>query len=444
MWFESGGIGMLPSRRQENHRVNPGREESMMRVRRMGSAAVVILMLAAFPAAAEEPAKDEVKVDMSKGGITFSSGDNSLTLGARIQFRWTADDKEDFDGDTAGSGVGHEDGLSNSFDVPRMRLSLKGGMWKPWLKYEFQFDFSRTSGDSSSKIKDAVIEFVPDERAAIKVGQFKTPFSLQELTSSGRQEFVDRAITNAKFVPAKDVGVMVGGTTETKRFGYGVGVFNGGGESRVQDDQSLLWVGRVWWDPRGEYKLFESANDQTDKNIVHVGLGVHTGEAIRGTATSGVFEDVNNQTAWNLELAWRNARLFATGEYFAMKDEQANPTAGADIDSTGWHAQVGWMVRPKTVELALRYAEVDPDTDIDNDRISESRLAASYYWKGHNLKIQGDVGQIDYQAGSRAYFPTSTTTTIQGRGLPNPGTRLSPATEDLTDLQFRVQLQLTF
>jgi phosphate-selective porin OprO and OprP len=416
----------------------------MMRVHRMGSAAVVILMLAAFPAAAEEPAKDEVKVDMSKGGVTFSSGDNSLTITGFAQLRYTADDKEDFDGDTSGSGVGKEDGLSQSFDATRIRLGVKGGMYKPWLKYEFEFEFSRTSGDSDSKLKDAFLEIHPRDAAFLKIGQYKVPFSLQQLTSDRRQEFVERALTDGKFAPGRDMGVMLGGTTESKKFGYGVGAFNGGGESRQQDDQSLMYAARVWFDPLGEYKLSESANENVEKPVFHAGLGIRTGEAMKGTATSGVVEDTNNETAWNLELAWRNARLFAAGEYFAMTDEQANPTSGADVDSNGWYAQVGWMVRPKTVELALRRAEIDPDTDNDNDRVTESRLGFAYYWKGHNLKLQADIGQIDYEAGSRAYFPTATTTTIQGRGLPNPGTRLSPATEDLSDMQVRVQLQLAF
>ncbi len=392
-------------------------------------------LAATAPALAEE--EPNIKTDMSKGGITFSSGDNSLTIGARAQFRWTVDDKDQFDADTVGSGVGKEDGVSSSFDVPRMRLIFKGGMFKPWLKYELQFELSRTTGDNSSKVKDAAIEIVKNEMAAVKVGQFKTPFSLQELTSSGRQEFVDRAITNLKFAPAREMGVQLSGVTEDKKFGYAVGAFNGSGESHVQDDQGHLYVGRVWFDPLGQYVLAESAVDGTQKNIFHVGVAYRTGEVIRGTATPGVFEDPDNEKAANLELAWRNARWFATGEYFDMKDEQKNPTAGPDVDSKGWHAQAGFMAIPKALEFGLRYAQIDPDKDVDNDHLTELRGVAGYYWKGHNLKLQADLGQLKYEA---AY---GSLPALALRGLPALGNRLVTG-QDLTDKQFRVQLQLAF
>src|SRR5687768_884593 len=95
----------------------------------------------------------ETRVDASRGGVTISSGVNSLTLGARVQFRWTLDDRDQTSGDTTGTGIGLEDGAASQFDVPRMRVSFTGGAFRPWLRYGFQFDFSRTSGESASKIK---------------------------------------------------------------------------------------------------------------------------------------------------------------------------------------------------------------------------------------------------------------------------------------------------
>jgi len=407
---------------------------------KVGSMLLLGMTLAVPGAAfAEEPPAEKplVKVEMSKGGITFGSGDNTLTLGARVQFRYTLDDRDQFDADTVGEGDGEEDGASSAFSIPRMRLTFKGGMFKPWLKYEFQFELSNTSGDSSSKIKDAVLEFETCEMAAIKVGQYKVPFSLQELTSSGRQEFVDRAITNAKFVPARDVGVMVTGVTKEKKFGYSAGTFNGGGESRAQDDQGLLYVGRVWFDPFGEYKLAESALEDVKEPILHVGLALRTGEAIRNTATAGVFEEPDDESAVGLEFAFRQSFFFATAEYFLMSDEVTNPVAGDDVDSNGWHAQVGFMVIPKTLELGLRYAMIEPDEDTDNAEVTEARFVVGYFWHGHNLKFQADVGQVEYGEN------VGSLSALAARGLPSLGSRLVTG-EELSDLQVRAQVQLAF
>src|SRR5688572_822912 len=85
--------------------------------------------------AATVHAQDPTTVDASRGGVTVSSGVNSVTLGARIQFRWTAIDREAFDADLVGTGVGVEDPFLSLFDVPRMRVALGGGMFRPWLRY---------------------------------------------------------------------------------------------------------------------------------------------------------------------------------------------------------------------------------------------------------------------------------------------------------------------
>ncbi|HZE89486.1 MAG TPA: porin [Verrucomicrobiae bacterium] len=391
-------------------------------------------------ATASAPRADEVKTDLSKGGPTFQSGDNSLTIGGFAQFRYTGDSREQFDADTAGSGVGGNDGYSQQFAVQRIRLILSGGMFKPWLKYEFEWEFANTTGTNDNKVKDAAISVTKWNMATIKMGQFKTPFSLEEITSDTRLEFVDRSITDAKYAPSREQGFTLNGLTKDKKFGYNVGMFNGGGEAKPQDDQGLMYAGRAWWDPTGEYRLAESANDAPEKNIFHVGVAVRTGETQRGTATAGVFENPNNETAYNLELAWRYHRLFATGEYFLMADELQNPTVAPTVRSDGWHAQVGYMITPKNLEVALRYAEIDPDEDIVNDKVAEERVALGYYFIGHNLKVQVDGGRVSYgSAVSDPAYPG-----IALRGLPIPtGTRLA-GIQHYTDSQYRLQMQLRF
>src|SRR5262249_23882686 len=58
-------------------------EQNLMRERLAVLAGAVLLGLAATAA----PAGADVTTDMSKGGPTFSSGDNSLTIGGMLQFR---------------------------------------------------------------------------------------------------------------------------------------------------------------------------------------------------------------------------------------------------------------------------------------------------------------------------------------------------------------------
>jgi phosphate-selective porin OprO/OprP len=401
----------------------------------------VTLFLASFAcplaAGAQTTPPPETKVDASRGGITISSGVNSLTIGARAQVRWTLDDREDASSDTIGSGVGSDDGPISQFDVPRLRLTFSGGAFRPWLKYSFQFDFSRTGGEGSSKIKDAILEIRPGGRPfRVQAGQFKAPFGLQQITSSGRLQFVDRAITDAKFNPGRDIGVMLSGTFAERRAGYDAGVFNGAGESLRQNNRSHLLVGRLFVQPLGPYALSESSVEAPTKPVVHVGAAARSGKQIRGRTTTGVIEEADNQTAVNLEFAFKAPRVYSTAEYFWMTDEQRNPVAGPDIDSRGFHAQAGYFVVPKTVEVGVLYARITPDTEVDDAETSELRGVVGYYWQAHGLKLQADAGALGY--GSRF----STLSSRARQGLTALGTRTS--TGSFRDTQVRVQFQLAF
>ncbi len=380
----------------------------------------------------------ETKVDASRGGITVSSGVNSLTIGARAQVRWTLDRREEFDGDSTGEGKDREDGALSQFDVPRLRLSLSGGVYKPWLRYAFQFELSRTSGEGGSRIKDAMIEIRPVDRPyRIVFGQFKAPFGLQQLNSSGRLQFVDRAITDSKFTPGRDMGAMVSGRLLDQKVGYDAGVFNGSGESVRQTNESVLWTGRVFFEPWGTYTLSEGASDAGDSALLHVGAGLRAGKQIRGRTSAGIVEEPDNQTAWNVEFAYKRPRFYSTAEYFWMVDEQNNPASLDDIDSHGYHAQAGFMAVPRRLEVGVLWSAVTADTRVDDADVEELRGVLGYYWQGHNLKLQADLGRVGYDAGFAGLSARAR------QGLPGLGTRLVSG-ERLADTQVRVQLQLAF
>lgn len=398
--------------------------------------ALAIAAIAAAPALAASEEKPQTAVDASKGGFTVKSGDNSLTFGAYGQIRFLGEDRELGDSDPAGStGAGVEDGWSPSFDVAKVRLSIRGTMYKPWLKYNFSYELGRTSGESSSKVKDAFLEVAKNPAASMRFGQFKAPFSLQELVGDQYQQFVDRGITNS-FAVSRDAGAMFFGSAVSGKLGYQAGLFNGAGESNRQDDQDLLYAARVTFDPFGEFALREGTNDAPENHQLHLGLAFRGGEASRGgdTFTSAgttvrIFEDADNQTALGLELAWKWRRLFATGEYYDQSTERQNPApALEDVDSDGWHVQAGWMAIPEKLELGLRYATVDANNDVDDDATTEARVGLNWFWKSHNLKLQTDLGQLEYEANA-----------------PGRGSRLAEATgQTLKDTQLRVQFQLNF
>lgn len=412
---------------------------------------IAYVLLGIAPALCAPAVAAGTDVDMSKGGVTFTSGESSLHLGALAQLRWTALDAEQMDRDTAGPGLGQEDGLAQKFEVRRMRVKLAGTAFRSWLGYAFQFELGATGGDHASKINDALIDIARKPLASLRLGQFKAPFSLQQLTSAGSQEFVDRAITDKRFAPGRDQGLMLHGRPSGRRFGYEMGAFNGSGESRAQDDQALLYVGRLVWDPLGEYRPSESAIGHAGKALLHLGLSARTGELARGTDHPGLFEHPDNETALGVEAAWTRGRLFAMAEYFRSTAETTSiapsdpndPNAplaakrGPNLRAAGLNVQLGVMVVPEKIEIALRHAQIDPDAGTVGDNVIEDRVVFGYFWKGHRLKAQADAGTVTWQ---RSFGGLSA---AARRGLPALTDRLVSGRE-LTDVEVRAQMQVAF
>jgi len=380
-------------------------------------------------AEAKAEAKPSGRVDLNDGGLKFSSGDNSIVFGAYAQLRGTLEDRDLGDADAKGTlGNGKKDPLTASFDVAKVRLSVRGTMFRPWVRFNVAVEATRTPGESDNKIKDAYVE-LGDSRFAVRAGQYKVPFGMQVLVPDTAQEFVDRSIAGAAFAPDRDTGVMATGTLRNKTLGYAVGLFNGSGESRRQNNTALLWAARAWFDPLGEYKLSESAVDAPAQSLLHVGLAVRGGDLIKGGRT-GVFEDADGETAAGLELAFKRQAVFVTAEAFWQRTQVRNPLAGPDVDASGWLLQGGYMVVAQRLELAGRFAEVDSNRDVPGSRTREARGAVNYYFKKHALKLQADAGQVTYEAKA------------PGRG---DATRLPAASgKELADFQLRVQLQLAF
>lgn len=403
--------------------------------RRLSALALVAAGFSLFPtASADEPA-EPVKTDVSKGGVAWTWGDNSIRLVGFAQFRLHLNDQEEFDSDPVGSdGFGVADGNSEAFQLPRIRLGFRGSLWRPWLNYSISYELSQTAGDRDAKVKDAYVDFGAVPLATVRFGQTKVPFGFQELLPDEAQLFAERAITNL-FAPGREQGAMLMGSTAGKHFGYAVGAFNGSGESRNQDDASLLYATQVFWDPLGEYKMTAGSLDVTEGNMLHLALGYRTGEPGRGYNTQGVFEDPNDQDALNVALGWKNRRFTVETEYYKQTTEVQNPPPAApDVDSEGFHVQASFTAIPQKLEFGARYAEVDGDTDSPTGKATETRGLVAYYWNGHKLKLLFDLGTLEFEAGAPGR-------NVNGSTLAT-GTRLVPG--DVTDTVGRLQVQLAF
>ena len=126
--------------------------------------------------------------------LESSDGRNKLRVGGRIHWdnAFFADDE--FGGEIA------EDG-----DVfRRTRLYLSGQVQE---RYDFKMQYDFADGSAAFKDVNFGIKDMP-VLGNIRIGQFKEPFSLEEIASSNDIAAIERANVN-RLVPSRSAGVMI-------------------------------------------------------------------------------------------------------------------------------------------------------------------------------------------------------------------------------------------
>jgi phosphate-selective porin OprO/OprP len=118
----------------------------------------------------------------------------------------------------------------------------------------------------------------------------------------------------------------------------------------------------------------------------------------RWFATTG--NDPDN-TTWGVDGQFKYAGFAAWGEYLQRKTK---PETGDKYQDVGFLAQASYAFKaPKLgpgayLEVAGRYAKIDPNDLVGGDSREEIGGALSYYYNRHNLKVQADYRQVKDEA----------------------------------------------
>jgi phosphate-selective porin OprO/OprP len=168
---------------------------------------------AASPAQAKEPAK--------AAALTAGWDDNHAYLrnaeGTFVTYL-TGYGQLDFRGYQAGN---HP---PNTFLVRRARLALEGKIAKHY-DFKLEGDFADTN---STLLRDFYVRVHRNDAFQVTAGQFKEPFSQEELRSDAYQDFVERSLVN-NLAPSRSPGIMLSGLLRNGTFEYALGAFNAKG-----------------------------------------------------------------------------------------------------------------------------------------------------------------------------------------------------------------------
>jgi len=237
----------------------------------------------------------------------------------------------------------------NDFDIRRARLFIEGRMFD-YFGYKFEGEFE---GSSNDRLVDALINFDYFPYLQIQVGQFKEPFSLENLISDKYLPFNERSMA-FYLTPARDVGLMIHGTVLGDMINYGVGVFNGDGRDATRRSQKddKEYTGRIVLKPFYQLDIplikhlqlggsFAYARlDTSDLNVDIATPGRTTFFEVNTRAKFRVIQEVDDRRRFGFEMAHACGPLVLMGEYIRNDYHGVQPTGTDEFDFSmkAWYA----------------------------------------------------------------------------------------------------------
>ena len=356
----------------------------------------------------DRPKAPPLNIVWRDGKTRMTIGSNFyLELSNRVQVRYThelPDDAVKLPGtENAGDARG-------SFRIRRAKLKFEGWFYHPWLTYEVQTNWPGISSSNLGQyLEDANLNWdvtKGSKKLMVKLGQFKVPFGLQELTSSGSQQFVDRSLVSNTFFRGRDTGLSLWGVLGNNKLEYRAGLFNGNGITRsANDNDKFQYNARVTFQPNGAVPLgtYSGAHQsESDFETRALGRPIFTvSAAVEQNDLAFVASDLKTNiksTLYEIDTMFKYRGLSATGMYaWGSREPQE---LNQKFDTSGWFAQAGYFLKPEKWEVALRYGVNDPSDLVGPDKITELRGALNYFYARHALKVQADFGQIKTETSS--------------------------------------------
>lgn len=361
-----------------------------------------------MPLQAQEQKETNNGISYGKKGFTLGSDDGlfSLSIQNRIQFRYA----NPFDSDPRS--VSDLEQELSSFLIRRARTKLNGHAYVPWLKYYLQYDWK------DPILRDFRITLDKYPWANLWAGRSKVLYNDERVTSSGKQQFVNRSIVNDIFTVDRQEGFQFFGhlfPDTWHDFSYAAGVFTGlGVGERDNDDLNMMYAGRLQWNILGGEMPFSHSDlavHETPALSVAVAAATNQSRCItfatsQNSCRSLPGGEVGEAGQYRLNQMMEEIRFKWQG--LAIKHElhskrvtdTLNTEGNATTHLLGSLIQAGyfphqlWSLIPKEIEIAGRYAFVDPNTAQTRDLQQEFSGIITYFMQGHDNKLSLQISHL--------------------------------------------------
>jgi phosphate-selective porin OprO and OprP len=326
-----------------------------------------------------------------------------LVLGGFIQINLEDSDAFAFNGNFG------QTAIDDRFRLRRARVSLTGDFAEQF-DFKMEGDFEQSDGISNNRTDfsgtDIWVNWHQFPGAQIKIGQYKAPFGLEQLTPDTALLTIERTLPTNAITPDRQIGVELWGKPFTSIWPeqkdlltYYAGIFNGNGRNvAVNDNNNFMYVGRLELMPfKGKIFGQDSSlklgadvlNSRDDKgtNISQSGNLLVNSD---GSLSPFTLPGADERTAWSVD-GWLKVGPFdLIGEYFQEKVNGRTvngvPPGFADFTTNGFYVTGGYFLIPKKLQAVVQWQDLNPGQK-GNDGIHSILGGLNYYIHGDDLKL---------------------------------------------------------
>jgi len=358
------------------------------------------------------------KADAS--GITvYHDGDKYVKIGGRMQLQYHFKNMQTSTSDPVGT---------DSVFFRRLRPFIEGSVVKNW-KGKFQWDMGKAKDSNEIAIKDAYLEYFGIPNLKILVGNVLFPFSQEALTSSKKQQFVERTLVGDHHYGTTDrnAGLHVMGTAIGKKITYAASAvmatvspnnndinFGSPINRSSSSNQGYMVGGRVSFHPFGHMGMSQGdlAKGGLKARVNVAAFGWQNDDDnnlntnVSGMDTSGTKADVDNVEGLEFSGAVHVIGFSVDAEYNRFRPETVDRTVGTtptkrltsgiyqDGATTLENLLIkgGYMILANRLEAVVGFERQDANNYAKKWR--RTSFGANYFVKGHHIK-----GQVTYRIG---------------------------------------------
>lgn len=356
--------------------------------------------------------KTEVQEEKKPVYVVPGASEIKLTLGGLLQIQYEAGDVSAFEG-RFGSGA-----IDDRFRLRRARINVTGDFTE---QFDFKLEGEFAQSDTALTVRDATGRTLASNSTRtgfggldlwanwhqfpefqIKIGQYKAPFGLEQISSDPKLFTLERSQVTSALTPERQIGVQIWGKPfanvlpdQKDLLIYYAGIFNGNGRNiSVNDNDQYMYAGRLELQPwKGEISEAEawlrfggnalSSRDSSGTVLSPAGnLRVNSD----GSLTSFIAPSAAEREAYGFDAAFHLGPFDLIAEYLSESFEPRTAPGFQGFRADGYYVQGSYFIVPKKLQLFTKYESFNPG-QVANDDIQSITGGVNYYIHGDDIKL---------------------------------------------------------